>query len=141
MKLPANNELLRIIAAAGITLLAVALAVMFFMWVFSSPDREHRRVQPLAVSSSTQSSRSISASWRSILPTSRAVIANSTMMPVKATENPIICSTAVSIFLPFYHLAAAASTIGTAFPQSNCQSLYELTNTLRTYQVDRRYAG
>ena len=124
MKLPANNELLRIIAAAGITLLAVALAVMFFMWVFSSPDREHRRVQPLAVSSSTQSSRSISASWRSILPTSRAVIANSTMMPVKATENPIICSTAVSIFLLFYHLAAAASTIGTAFPQSNSQSLY-----------------
>ena len=58
MKLPAMNELLRIIAAAGITLLAVALAVMFFMWVFSSPDREHRRVQLLPVSSSTERSRS-----------------------------------------------------------------------------------
>jgi hypothetical protein len=96
MKLPAMNELLRIIAAAGITLLAVALAIMFFMWVFSSSDQEHRRVQPLAVSSSTERSRSISASWRSILRTSSPIIANSTMMPVKATENPIICSTAVS---------------------------------------------
>jgi hypothetical protein len=64
MKLPAMNELLRIIAAAGITLLVVALAIMFFMWVFSSADREHRRVQPLAVSSSAERSRSISASWR-----------------------------------------------------------------------------
>ena len=35
MKLPARDELLRIIAAAGVTLLVVALAVMFFMWVFS----------------------------------------------------------------------------------------------------------
>jgi hypothetical protein len=35
MKLPAMNELLRIIAAAGITLLVVALAIMFFMWVFA----------------------------------------------------------------------------------------------------------
>ena len=96
MKLPAMNELLRIIAAAGITLLVVALAIMFFMWVFSSADREHRRVQPLAVSSSTERSRSISASWRSILRTSSPIIANSTMMPVKATENPIIYSTAVS---------------------------------------------
>ena len=89
MKLPAMNELLRIIAAAGITLLAVALAIMFFMWVFSSPDREHRRVQPLAVSSSAERSRSISASWRSILRTSSPIIANVTMMAVKATENPI----------------------------------------------------
>jgi hypothetical protein len=32
------------------------------------------------------------------LRTSRLVIANSTMMPVKATENPIICLTAVSTF-------------------------------------------
>ena len=30
-------------------------------------------------------------------------------------------------FLVFYHWAAAASTIGAAFPQSNSQSLYELT--------------
>jgi hypothetical protein len=96
MKLPAMNELLRIIAAAGITLLDVALAIMFFMWVFSSSDREHRCVQPLAVSSSTERSRSTSASWRSILRTSSPIIANSTMMPVKATENPIICSPAVS---------------------------------------------
>ena len=50
MKLPAMNELLRIIAAAGITLLVVALAIMFFMWVFSSADREHRRVQPSGIS-------------------------------------------------------------------------------------------
>jgi hypothetical protein len=35
MKLPARDELLRIIAAAGITLLVVASAVMFFMWVFA----------------------------------------------------------------------------------------------------------
>ena len=89
MKLPAMNELLRIIAAAGITLLVVALAIMFFMWVFSSADREHRRVQPLAVSSSAERSRSISASWRSILRTSSPIIANITMMAVKATENPI----------------------------------------------------
>ena len=35
MKLPAMNELLRIVAAAGVTLLVVALAVLFFKWVFS----------------------------------------------------------------------------------------------------------
>jgi hypothetical protein len=35
MKLPARDELLRIIAAAGVTLLVVALAVLFFKWVFS----------------------------------------------------------------------------------------------------------
>ena len=35
MKLPAMNELIRIIAAAGATLLVVALAVLFFKWVFS----------------------------------------------------------------------------------------------------------
>jgi hypothetical protein len=35
MKLPAMDELLRIIAATGITLLVVALAVMFLMWVFA----------------------------------------------------------------------------------------------------------
>jgi hypothetical protein len=63
------------------------------------------------------------------------------MMPVKATENPIICSTAVSIFLLFYHLAAAASTIGTAFPRVILNHSTNLPNTLRTYQVDRRYAG
>ena len=97
MKLPARNELLRIIAAAGITLLVVALAVMFFIWVFSSPDREHRRVQPLAFSSSAERSCSISASWRSILRTSSPITANITMMAVKATEiqsiYPIAAST------------------------------------------------
>jgi hypothetical protein len=35
MKLPAMDELLRIIAAVGATLLVVALAVLFFKWVFS----------------------------------------------------------------------------------------------------------
>jgi hypothetical protein len=34
MKLPARDELLRIIAAVGATLLVVALAVLFFKWVF-----------------------------------------------------------------------------------------------------------
>ena len=89
MKLPARDELLRIVAAVGATLLVVALAVLFFRWVFSSTDREHRRVQPLAFSSSAERSRSISASWRSILRTSSPFIANTTMMAVKATENPI----------------------------------------------------
>ena len=35
MKLPAMDELLRIIAVVGATLLVVALAVLFFKWVFS----------------------------------------------------------------------------------------------------------
>jgi hypothetical protein len=35
MKLPARDELLRIVAAAGVTLLVVVLAVLFFKWVFS----------------------------------------------------------------------------------------------------------
>ena len=35
MKLPARDELLRIVAAARVTLLVVVLAVLFFKWVFS----------------------------------------------------------------------------------------------------------
>ena len=144
MKLPAKNELLRIIAAAGITLLAVALAVMFFMWVFSSPDREHRRVQLLPVSSSTERSRSISASWRSILRTSRPVIANSTMMPVKATENPIICSTAVSTFSYFITWPPPHRPSELPFPRvilnhsTNLPTLYELTKLTDAMLDDER---
>jgi hypothetical protein len=41
-------------------------------------------------------------------------------------------------FLLFYHLAAAASTIGAAFPQSNSQSLYELTKLTDAMLDDER---
>ena len=88
LKLPARDELLRIIAAAGVTLLVVAFAVLFFRWVFSSSDREHRRLQPLAVLSSAESSGSISASRRLILRTSSPISVSSAMMPDMFTNSP-----------------------------------------------------
>jgi hypothetical protein len=71
------------------------------------------------------------------LRTSRLVIANSAMMPVKATENPIICLTAVSTFSYSITWPPPHRPSELPFPRVS-QSLYELTKLTDAMLDDER---